>query len=205
MKRALRYGAASIVPLLLAAGCVMSPATGPVETSSESRPSPTLAPAVFFEEGKLIFLAVNTHIARFQLDAELIPLEIAVANKRLEQLRLSPEHITLRSLDGQRWPVASREESTGSSLRSSFDRKTMPVPFIDLVKQRLSNYRYVPSTSALRGGNIDISRTAELRRNTWTISQIWFPNPGGELKDQLFEVWVDSPELPDPVFTTIRF
>jgi hypothetical protein len=173
--------------------------------SSAPRPSPTLAPSVFFEEGKLVFLGVNTHLARFQLDAELIPLEIVVANKRLEQLRLSPEYITLRALDGQRWPVATREESAGSSLRSSFDRKTMPVPFIDLVKLRLSNYRYVPSTTALRGGNIDISRTAELRRNTWTISQVWFPNPGGELKGKLFEVWLDSPELPDPVFATIRF
>ena len=27
----------------------------------------------------------------------------------------------------------------------------------------------------------------------------------GELKGKEFEVWLEAPELPDPIFTTVRF
>jgi len=190
---------------VLAAGCVMSRSTAPGTTPSEPVASETLAPSVFYEEGKLIFLGVNVHIARFKLEDDLVPVEIAIANKGIEQIRVSPEHITLRSLDGEAWPVASAEESAGSSLRSSFDRKLMPVPFVDLVKLRFPNYRHMPSTFNLRRGNMSMTRAVDMRKHTWTLAQIWFPNPGGELKGKLFEVWLDSPELPEPVFTTVRF
>lgn len=194
-----------VAAIVLATGCVMSRSTAPATTPSTPVPSPTLAPSIFYEEGDLVFLGVNVHIARFSLDADLLPVEIAVANKGIEQLRVSPEHITLRSPDGKSWPMASPEESAGSSLRSEFDRKLMPVPFRDIVELRFPNYTHIPSTFGLRGGNRTMTRTVEMRRNTWTLAQIWFPNPGGELKGKLFEIWLDSPELPEPVFTTVRF
>jgi hypothetical protein len=194
-----------LATIVLAAGCVMSRSTAPDTTPSAQVASETLAPSIFYEEGKLLFLGVNVHIARFSLDAELLPVEIAIANKGIEQLSVSPEHITLRSLDGKAWPVASAEESSGSSLRSSFDRQLMPVSFDDVVKLRFPNYKYKPSTFNLRRGNQNMTRTVDMRRNTWTRAQIWFPNPGGELKGKLYEVWLDSPELPEPVFTTVRF
>ena len=190
---------------VLSAGCAVSRSTAPGTSPSQPVPSETLAPSIFYEEGKLVFLGVNVHIARFSLDADPLPVEIAIANKGIEQLSVSPEHITLRSLDGKAWPVASAEESAGSSLRSSFDRKLMPVPFVDIVKLRFPNYKYMPSTFGLRGGNLSMTRAVDMRRNTWTLAQIWFPNPGGELKGKLYEVWLDSPELPEPVFTTVRF
>jgi hypothetical protein len=168
-------------------------------------PSATLGPGVYFEEGNLVFFAVNAHLARFHLDEDLMPLEIAVANKGLEVLTVGPEAITLRDREGNTWPVASPEESRGESVRSSVDRGLMPVPFDQAVGQRFPAFRNLPSTFGLRGGNRTMSRTVDLPRHTWTASQVWFPNPGGELKGKVFEVWLDAPELPEPVFTTIRF
>jgi hypothetical protein len=191
--------------LVILASCAYRRSTTPVTTGSEPAPSQTLAPSVYFEEGDLVFLGVNVHLAQFRLDADLIPVEVAVANKRLKTLTVSPERITLRSLDGTTWPVATPEESAGKSLRSSFDRKLMPVAFEKIVDLRFSTYRYVPSTFGLRGGNRTMTRTAEMGRRTWTLAQLWFPNPGGDLKGKLFEVWLEAPELPDPVFVTVRF
>ena len=185
------------------AGCAVSRPT--TTASAAGGPSPTLAPLVFYEEGSLVFLGVNVNLATFSLDDELIPVEIAIANKGLQKLTVTPEGITLRSLEGRAWPAATPKESSGSSLRSSFDRKRMPVAFEDLVRHRFSEYRFVPASSGFRRGNRSMSRTAEMSRLTWTLYQVWFPNPGGELKGKEFEVWLDARELGDPVFVTIRF
>ena len=186
------------------AACATARVNEPGTSPSKPGPSDTLAPSIFYEEGKLVFFGVNAGLARLRPNGKLLPFEIAIENKGLEQLRVSAEYITLRSSDGRTWPVTPPEESEGSTLQSEFDRSRQPVSFQEIVGQRVGNSKYVPSTFGLRGGNITMSRTAELRRNTWTFSQVWFPNPGGELKGQLFEVWLDSPDLPDPVFTTIR-
>jgi len=193
--------------LLLVAGtiaCVQSPNTSPSGVD-KPKASPTLAPSIHYEEGKLAFLGVNVHLAKFSLDKDLVPLEIAVVNKGLATLTIGPESFTLRSLDGQAWPMAPPQESAGSSLRSDFDRKTQPVSFTDVLSLRFSIYKYIPSTFSSRGGNPSMTRTAPLARTTYTAFQAWFPNPGGELKGQLFEVWLEAPELPEPIFTTIQF
>jgi hypothetical protein len=135
----------------------------------------------------------------------LIPLEIAIANRGLHTLTVTPESITLRTAAGQRFPVARPEESAGSSLRSSFDRKLMPVPFIEILELRFSTYQFVPLTTGLRDGNLSITRTVKMAKNSWTMAQVWFPHPGDEMKGRIYEVWLEAPELPDPVFTTIRF
>lgn len=168
-------------------------------------PSPTLAPNVFFEEGKLVFLGVNAALARFNLEDPILPLEIAVANKGLQRLTVGPEMITLRDRMGGAWPAASPSESVGKGLRSSFDRNLMPVPFPDIVRLRFSSFTPVPATFASRAGNETMSRTVEMAKNTRLLTQIWFPNPGGDLRGKVFDVQLDSPELPDPVFVTIRF
>jgi hypothetical protein len=81
----------------------------------------------------------------------------------------------------------------------------MPVSFEQVVRLRFPSYTYVPSTFGLRGGNMSMSRTAEMARRTWTMTQVWFPNPGGDLKGKMFEVWLEAPELADPIFTTVKF
>ena len=73
------------------------------------------------------------------------------------------------------------------------------------LSRRFSKYNFIPSTYGGRGGNPVLTRNVELERATYTFFQAWFPNPGGKLKGRLFEVRLESPELPEPVSTTIRF
>jgi hypothetical protein len=169
-----------------------------------STPSNTLSPTIYYEEGRLVFLSVDVNLSKYQLEADLIPLEIGIVNKGLQTLTVGPELITLRSRNNESWPVASAKESSGNSLRSSFDRSRQPVSFVALIDQRFGNSRFKSSTG-VRQGNATMNRTVSLLQREWTAAQIWFPNPGGELKGAIFEVWLNSPELPDPVFTTIRF
>jgi len=196
----------AVAILAVSGACVTGGRSQLATPADTEQPSPSLARGIYYEEGSLVFFAVNVELARFQLDKELLPLEIAVANKGLEKLTVGPEGITLHEVGGGKaWPMASPEESVSSSLRSSFDRQLQPVSLLEVVKQRFRAFTYVPTTLAERGGNISMTRTAEMARNTWTMSQVWFPNPGGDLKGKLFEVWLEAPELDQPVFTTIRF
>lgn len=202
-----RLAVAVLLAVTVVAGCATGRGAEIAGTPRGPEPSPTLGPSIHYEEGKLVFFAVNAHMARFSLEKELIPLEIAIANKGLKTLTVYPERITLRApgAGGKAWPMASPQESVARSLRSSFDRKLSPVSFVDLVRRRFPAFTYVPSTFGFRGGNWTMTRSAEMARNTWTLSQVFFPNPGGELKGKVFEVWLEAEELPDPVFTTIRF
>jgi hypothetical protein len=186
-------------------GCVATRSTTARNTPPTRDASPTLAPCIYYEDGALVFFAVNAHLARFSLQDDLIPLEIAIANRGLKTLTVISENITLRTDSGQSFPVAQPEESAGSSLRSSFDRNLMPVSFVEILELRFSAYRFVPLTSGLRGGNQSMSRNAKMARHSWTLAQIWFPSPGENLKGRSYEIWFDAPELPEPVFTTIRF
>jgi hypothetical protein len=202
MRKSLLVFAAVI--LVVAGGCIGG-SRGTGSYPGRSQTSPTLAPYIHFEEGDLVFFAVNTHLARLSLNEDLIPLEIAIANKSLDMLTVAPELILLRDSEGNRWPVASASESAGKSLQSRFNRNLQPVPFLDTVRLQLSAYQPLPATFGLRPGDYTMTRTVELRKKTWIYAQIWFPNPGGELKGSQFEIWLNSPELPEPVFTTIQF
>ena len=191
-----------VVVLAATAGCV---GRGTGSYTGRSPASPTLAPGIHFEEGDLAFFAVNVYLARLSLKDDLLPLEIAVANKALDRLTVAPELIILRDENGNRWPVATVEESAGKSLQSKFTRNLQPVPFLDTIRLRFSAYQPLPATYGFRPGDYVMTRTVEMRKKTWIYAQIWFPNPGGELKGKQFEVWLNSPELPDPIFTTIQF
>ncbi len=196
--------ASTVVVLTVAAGCIAG-SRGTGSSKSRSQASPTLAPYIHFEEGDLAFFAVNTQLARLSLEEDLLPLEVAIANKSLELLTVAPELITLRDAAGNLWPVASAKESAGKSLQSRFARNLQPVPFPDVVRLRFSTYQALPATYGFRPGDYTMARTVEMRKRTWIYAQIWFPNPGGDLKGKEFEVWLNSPELPDPIFTTIHF
>ena len=202
---ALKLVLISIVAVLaVTAGCIAG-ARGTGSYPNRSQASPTLAPGIHFEEGDLAFFAVNAYLARLSLKEDLLPLEIAVANKALDRLTVAPELIILRDENGKRWPVAAAQESAGRSLQSKFARNLQPVPFLDTIRLRFSAYQPLPATYGFRPGDYVMTRTVEMRKKTWIYAQIWFPNPGGELKGKQFEVWLNSPELPDPIFTTIQF
>jgi hypothetical protein len=89
---------ATLFCLLFIGGCVTGQKSEISGVPLENAPSSTLARGVHFEEGNLAFFAVNVELARFRLEEDLLPLEIAVANKDLAKLTISPEGITLRAV-----------------------------------------------------------------------------------------------------------
>src|ERR1043165_9096545 len=64
----------------------------------------------YIEEGNLVALVVSTRTARYRLDRSYIPLEVAVVNKGMEKLSLTPESFILGGPDGKRYPVVGRDE-----------------------------------------------------------------------------------------------
>jgi len=192
---------------LVTAACVTGGRSAITGVDQGTRVSPSLARGMYYEEGRLVFFGVNSGLAQFRLKDDLLPLEIAVGNKSLKRLTVGPEGITLREVGqgGRAWPMATPSETVSGNLRSQFDRNLQPVSFLEVVRLQLAGMKYIPTTFGLRPGNYEMSRTATLTSNTWTFSQVWFPNPGGELKGKLYEVWLEAPELEEPVFTVIRF
>jgi hypothetical protein len=183
------------------AGCALqhTPTAG-----RAGQPSATLAPSVYYEEGNLVFFAVNTGLERFDVDDELVALEIAIANKSKGRLTVTNEGVTLQG-EGKSWPAASARESAGHKLRADFERRLQVVPFADAVRQRFPSYSVVSPNTGATPGDRTLARAVELPQQAVMIAQIWFPHPGGKLAGRTFEVWLDAPELPQPVFTTVRF
>jgi hypothetical protein len=166
--------------------------------------SATLAPAIFYEDGRSVFFGVNTGSARLGARGVLVPVEIAVANKDLPKLTVNLEGFTLRSGD-ERWPAAPVEESAGHRLRADFERRTQPVSFREVLRTRFPIYRELQPNAARTPSDRSLARQVELGQHTWVHAQVWFPHPGGDLKGRTFEVWFAAPELEDPIFTTVRF
>jgi hypothetical protein len=199
-----RPNAAAIVlsTVLAVAGTACAARTG--ERISIPATSRTLAPSIYYEDGRSLFLGVNTGLARFGAQQDLVPVEIAVANKDLPKLTVNLEGITLQA-DGQRWPAAAVEERAGSTLRADFERRTQPVSFRAALRTRFPIYREIQPNAGGTPRDRSLAREVELGQHTWVLAQVWFPHPGGELKGRTFEVWLQAPELEDPVFATVRF
>jgi hypothetical protein len=170
----------------------------------EPETSRTLAPSIYYEDGRSVFLGVNIGLARFATPEKLLPVEIAVANKDLSKLTLDLEGVTLQA-DGRRWPAASLEERSGSTLRADFERRTQPVSFRHVLETRFPIYREIQPNAGGTTRDRSLARRVELGKHTWVLAQVWFPHPGGDLRGRTFEVWLAAPELEDPIFATVRF
>lgn len=174
------------------------------QSTNATQASPTLAPSIFYEEGRIVFLGVNTGLSRFNTDDELVAVEIGIANKDLATLTVDLEGITLHE-EGKRWPAVSLRERAGHRLRADFERRMQPVSFEEVLQLRYPGFRRLAPNVGGGSGDRSLARTVGMARHTWLLTQVWFPHPGGDLSGRVFEVWLSAPELPDPVFTTVRF
>lgn len=174
---------------------VLSPST-----SSSSALDPTLRQSTYIEEGNLVALIVSTRPTRFRLSRDYIPLEIAVVNKGLEKLSLTPESFTLVA-GGKEYAVAGSEE-----LRKNYGSVDVDRNFLEAgpaVASRFSSYTLVPSNMT-PGFDQPIARDRVfLPRFSYIHDVIYFPRPPGEIVSQPLELFLRAPELPNPVF--VRF
>jgi hypothetical protein len=200
----------SFLLFIFLSGCAWQSSQSP-----ESAPVPEqvrLSRHMYYTEGKLVFLLVNTFPSTAHFDEEFVPLEIAVANKSLKALTINPEEgITLRRRDGHAWPAASLQEHARLKMRSDFDRRLDPNDLLEIMNTRYSLYRYMAPNfgfaSRTRLRDRYFSRVLTLPKYAYTVGYVLVTNPGGPeaLAGQTYELWLSSPELEDPVFATFTF
>ncbi len=194
---------------LLLAGCAYLKGTLPQEKGLH----PRLTPYAYLEEGSLVALGVDTEPTRRREAQDFIPLAVGVANKGLDELTLTRESFTLIDAEGRRYGMASVAEVRGLGMVTTYDYR-LAEQFFSVFSSRWSSWPrisavFFPRQASDRGLRFVQRRSilrerVELHRRSWMIDMIYFPHPEGKILDQYFEVWLDAPELEEPVFVKFR-
>jgi hypothetical protein len=188
---------AAICLCLATSSCVL----GEPARKSDPRLDPTLRLSTYIEEGALVALVVSTRATRLRLDQQFIPIEVAVVNKGLPSLTITPESFALRTVDGREFPVVDRQELLRGYGSTDNDRRFPEAG--PAVETRFRSFNRAPSN--MFPGFVDgIPRTRVLvARFEYMVDVIYFPRPAGDLHAVPLELSLRAPELDDPVF--VRF
>ena len=154
----------------------------------------------YIEEGSLISLIVGARPARFREDRDYMPLEVAVVNKGLKSLTFGPESFTLLDKAGNRYAAVGREELAKGYGNVDLDRRLGEIG--PAVRGRYQAYGRLPSTLT-PSFDKPVPRRLHLPRYTYVLDFLYFPRPAEGVGSGPFELFLDAPELPDPVF--VRF
>ncbi len=175
----------------------------PITGQEISGPDRKLSTFAYIEEGSLVTLIVGTKAARYREEADYIPLEIALANRGLRVLSLSREAFELRDADGNRYPLAGPEELIEGYAELDFDRAYAELGQITYAKFA-AKQRYPANFSPTRTGGRIVRDRVNLPKHGYIIDYLYFPRPPGGIIGHEFELFLDSPELEDPVFVTFE-
>lgn len=153
----------------------------------------------YIESGDLVDLIVDIQAARDRADAPYIPLQIAVANRGLRMLTLTRESFILLDSEGNRYPCASPEELLQNYEFLDWDRQLGELR--NVVHTRFAAFvEYDSDFSPTRMDTRVVRDFVELPKFGYMIDFIYFPTPSTGAKGQRLELFVDAPELDDPVF-----
>jgi hypothetical protein len=161
-----------------------------------------LSTFAYIEEGDLITLIVDSWAARDRDPHAYMPLEISVANTGLKSLTLSRESFTLIDKLGNRYPMATPAELIAGYEFLDFDRNLAEIEGI--VTSRYSAFtRFDSNFSPQRAATGVVVDRTHVPRFGYVIDFIYFPKPVTGILGQQFELFLDAPQLEDPVF--VRF
>lgn len=167
-----------------------------------STTDPKLAPSTYMEDGRLVALVVSTRAAEVRRSKTHFPLEIAVVNKGLAGLSISPESFVLVDDSGRRHPVAGREDLANRYGNTDIDRRFSEAA--GPVRAKFSQYLPVPSNMT-PGFDRGVARDhVSLPRFAYLLDFVYFPRPEGGAAGRTYELFLSAPELPDPVFVRFR-
>jgi len=162
-----------------------------------------LSTFAYIEQGDIVTLIVDTRAARDKDGRPYMPLEIAVANHGLRKLALTLESFTLLDTQGNRYPAASPRELLEGYEMLDFDRNLAELEGITFNRfAAMARYpsNFSPTRTVTVGGSNIVRDLVGLPRHGYIIDFIYFPAPLTGIRDQQFELFVDSPDLTDPVF-----
>jgi len=160
-----------------------------------------LSAFAYIEEGKLVTLIVGTLAARDRDGEAYMPLQIAVSNNGQKRLTMTRESFTLIDQDKNRYPVANPRELIDGYNRLTIDRELGELDSI--IFNKFAAYTRYPSNFSPTD---DARRLAVVRdlvslpKFGYMVDWIYFPMPPGGIRDQRFELFMDSPDLEEPVF-----
>lgn len=200
MKRTLSIATACLGLLLLGAGCA---SRQPLRGTEASGFDKKLSTYVYMESGDLMTLIVGTRPARDKDGQEYFPLEFSIANRGLRRLGLTLESFTLIDADGNRYPAATPSELLRGYDMLDFDRNLAEIESVVFNRfGALARYpsNFTPTRTTLINGTSLTRDRLGLAKHGYIIDFLYFPTPPGGILDQPFELFVDSPDLPDPVF-----
>jgi hypothetical protein len=187
--------------LLLAACAGRSDLRGQTATGLDRK----LSTYAYIEDGDLLDLIVGTRPARYRDDSSFMPLEIAIANRRLKQLTLSRESFILVDEDGNRYPCASPKELLEGYDFLDWDRQPSVSELYALIDTKYAAFTRYPSkfspTRLMKSSRygVVLDRVA-LPKFGYLMDMLYFPAPPTGIKGHRFELFVSAPELQDPVF-----
>ena len=197
MMRVLTRCALVLALCLVLPTCVSSRKMVGQEASDLDRKLTTFS---WIEEGDLLTFIVNTRAARDRGDSPYIPLEISVANRGVKKLQLARESFVLHDAQNNQYPLAGSRELMESYKFLDWDRRLSELEGI--VSDKFAAFqRYHSNFSPTRTVNPQVVRDRiTLPKFGYLVDVLYFPRPITGVRDQRFELFLHSPDLPDPVF-----
>jgi hypothetical protein len=168
---------------------------------------PRLGPRTYIEEGNLVALSADVSATVWRDGSESIPVAVAIANKAARRITLGRESFTLVSEDGERYPILGVREARDAKIANDYAVSRL---FFEMMGARYRAWTYVPCSFFPPATRDPLHRRSivqdqvELESRMWTADILYFPHPKGSIDGRKLELWVTSPELPDPVFVKVR-
>jgi hypothetical protein len=191
--------AALTICVLLSGGCVANQQIRGQGAPDLDRKLSTFA---WIERGDLLTLIVSTRAARYRDGAGYMPLEISLANTGMRRLSLTRESFTLIDEEGNRYPCAGPSELMREYNFLDLDRSQALADLGGLIFDRFASYNRYPSNfSPTRSASTSVVRDRlVLPKSGYLLDHIYFPEPSTGIKGHRFDLFLNSPELEDPVF-----
>jgi len=178
----------------LAGGCLGSPRVVPAG-AVEDPISAKLLPLVYYEDGAVLFVGVDTRAAQYTKDAEsLFPVGVGLGNRSRRTLSFDRESFILETAAGQVYRLVSVQEFNEHYKRSATDRQ-LAETFLEKLQIRFAG-------SAFRRGTLFPARAGapdstaidkvELGTTDWTHMYLYFPVPSDGLHGRRFKLIVSA-------------
>ncbi len=164
-----------------------------------------LSTFAYIEDGELVDVIVGTRPARYRDDSDFMPVEIAIANRRLKQLTLSRESFILVDEEGNRYPCASPRELLEGYQFLDWDREPTVSELYAIIDTKYAAFTRYPSkfspTHQVNSSRYGVVQDrVVLPKFGYLLDLVYFPIPATGIKDHRFELFVSAPELANPVF-----
>ena len=163
--------------------------------------SPTMLPLVYYEDGAVVFIGVDTRAAQYAKDGESVfPLGLAVGNRARRTIKLDRESFVLETSTGSRYPLVTVQEYNEHKQRSSNDRE-LAQPFLEALQVKFAPNKFrarafFPARAAT--GVATAVDSVELGTTEWTHMYLYFPVPAEGLHRRTFKLLSSVEGEPDP-------